>query len=193
MTKRLGALPVVAEFPRRLRVAGTVDGLCPVRDLALTTHGEVIEALVANRLTSPRPLVRMPALTWHFDQDVLDIQAKADGWCALITNQAPAKADAAAVFLACKGQSQVERRYRELRGPLAVAPVFLHDNTRQPHTPGPPHHPRHATTPPRPAGNQPDLTSTNPTDATQASDMRRKGLEPPCPANRTSPFHARTL
>jgi hypothetical protein len=32
-----------------------------------------------------------PALTWHFDQDVLDTQAKADGWYALITNQDPRK------------------------------------------------------------------------------------------------------
>lgn len=59
VTKRLGALPVVAEFLHRLQVAQTVDGLCPVRDLALATHGEVIEALVANRLTSPRTLVRV--------------------------------------------------------------------------------------------------------------------------------------
>ena len=71
-----------------------------------------------------------PALTWHFDQDVLGTQAKADGWYALITNQDPAKADAAAVFLAYKGQPQVERRYSELKGPLAVAPLFLHSNKR---------------------------------------------------------------
>jgi transposase len=71
-----------------------------------------------------------PSLTWHFDQDVLDTQAKADGWYALITNQDPAKADAAAVFLAYKGQPHVERRYSELKGPLAVAPLFLHGNKR---------------------------------------------------------------
>ncbi|WP_406411430.1 IS1634 family transposase [Streptomyces sp. NBC_01614] len=71
-----------------------------------------------------------PSLTWHFDQDVLAIQAKADGWYALITNQEPARADAAAIFLAYKGQPQVERRYGELKGPLAVAPVFLHGNKR---------------------------------------------------------------
>lgn len=63
---RPGALPVVAEFPHRLRVAETVDGLCPVRDLAPATHGEVIEALVAFRHTGPRPLVRVEdrARTW---------------------------------------------------------------------------------------------------------------------------------
>lgn len=74
VTKRLGALPVVAEFLHRLRVAETVDGLCPVRDLALATHGEVIGALVANRLTSPRPLVRVEdwARTWAV-KEVLEL------------------------------------------------------------------------------------------------------------------------
>jgi hypothetical protein len=52
-------LPVVAEFSRRLDVAGTVDRLCPVRDVAVLSHGQVIEALIANRLTSPAPLLRV--------------------------------------------------------------------------------------------------------------------------------------
>jgi hypothetical protein len=59
LDKALGALPVVAEFCRRLEVAGTVDRACPVREVALVTHGQVIEALVANRLTSPAPLVHV--------------------------------------------------------------------------------------------------------------------------------------
>lgn len=54
--KRLGALPVPAEFLRRLDVAGIVDELCPSAASANLTHGQVIEALVANRLTSPMPL-----------------------------------------------------------------------------------------------------------------------------------------
>lgn len=45
--KRWGALPVAAEFLRRLDVAGTVDRLCPGRDIAHVTHGQVVEALVA--------------------------------------------------------------------------------------------------------------------------------------------------
>lgn len=57
--KALGALPVVAAFCRRLDIAGIVDRACPVRDLAIVTHGQVIEALVANRLTSPTPLVHV--------------------------------------------------------------------------------------------------------------------------------------
>lgn len=57
--KVLGALPVVAEFCRRLDIAGIVDRAVPVRELAIVTHGQVIEALVANRLTSPTPLVHV--------------------------------------------------------------------------------------------------------------------------------------
>jgi len=59
LEKRLGALPVVAEFGRRLRIAEIVDELCPVREVAWITHGEVIEALVANRLTAPAPMLRV--------------------------------------------------------------------------------------------------------------------------------------
>jgi hypothetical protein len=33
-----------------------------VRDVAIATHGQVLEALIANRLTSPRPLVHVE--TW---------------------------------------------------------------------------------------------------------------------------------
>jgi len=57
--KLLGALPVVAGFCSRLKIRDIVDGACPVRDLAELTHGQVIEALVANRLTSPVPLVHV--------------------------------------------------------------------------------------------------------------------------------------
>ncbi len=56
---RLGALPVAAEFLRRLDVAGIVDGLCPSVASAHLTQGQMIEALVANRLTSPMPLFRV--------------------------------------------------------------------------------------------------------------------------------------
>ncbi|WP_052441899.1 DUF4277 domain-containing protein [Streptacidiphilus anmyonensis] len=57
--KHLGVLPVVAELLRRLDVAGTVDRLCPGRDIAHLADGQVIERLVANRLTAPPPLRRV--------------------------------------------------------------------------------------------------------------------------------------
>jgi transposase len=57
--KLLGALPVVASFCQRLDLRGIVDRACPVRDVATLTHGQVVEVLVANRLTSPTPLRRV--------------------------------------------------------------------------------------------------------------------------------------
>jgi transposase len=68
--KALGALPVVAGFCRRLDIAGIIDRACPVRDIAYATHGQVIEALVANRLTSPTPLVHVEdwARAWAVEE-----------------------------------------------------------------------------------------------------------------------------
>src|SRR5215217_666423 len=58
--KALGSLPVVAELSRRLGLVGIIDRACPMRDdVPILTHGQVIEALVANRLTSPAPMVRV--------------------------------------------------------------------------------------------------------------------------------------
>lgn len=61
---------MVAEFSRRLDVAGIVDRHCPVRDVAILSHGQVIEALVANRLTSPALLVRVEdwAKAWAVEE-----------------------------------------------------------------------------------------------------------------------------
>jgi hypothetical protein len=70
-----------------------------------------------------------PALTWWFDQDAIDAEAATDGWYALLTNL-DAQVSAAEVLLRYKGQEAVERRYGNLKGPLAVAPMFLHGNRR---------------------------------------------------------------
>jgi transposase len=72
----LGSLPVVAEFCRRLDIAGIVDRAAPVRDIALLSHGEVIEALIANRLTSPTPLVHVEdwAAEWAVEE-IFDLDA----------------------------------------------------------------------------------------------------------------------
>jgi transposase len=52
----VGALPLVAPVMERLDLVGIVDRACPMRGRSSLTHGEVIAALVANRLTAPRPL-----------------------------------------------------------------------------------------------------------------------------------------
>jgi transposase len=52
----VGALPLVAPVLDRLDLIGIVDRAAPMRGRSRLTHGEVIAALVANRLTAPRPL-----------------------------------------------------------------------------------------------------------------------------------------
>ncbi|MET7356704.1 IS1634 family transposase [Streptomyces mirabilis] len=71
-----------------------------------------------------------PALEWDFDQDVLDAEAKSDGWYALITPLTTEQADPAQVLIQYKGQGAVERRYADFKGPLAVTPVFVQHNRR---------------------------------------------------------------
>jgi transposase len=106
-------------YPTREKIAAKLGVITKARRVADVLHTEITGGPDGK-----------PALAWHFDTDVITMQAEADGWYALVTNRDPAQADAAAVFLAYKGQPQVERRYHEMKGPLAVAPVFLHDNKR---------------------------------------------------------------
>ena len=56
VVRTAGALPVVAKFADRLGLVDAVDRFCPIRSVADYTHGQVVLALVANRLTHPRPL-----------------------------------------------------------------------------------------------------------------------------------------
>ena len=70
-----------------------------------------------------------PALTWWPGQAAIDAEAATDGWYALLTNLAP-DVTAKEVLLRYKAQEAVERRYGNLKGPLAVAPMFLNSNRR---------------------------------------------------------------
>lgn len=69
--KVLGALPVVAGYCYRLDLAGIIDRACPIRrDVAILTHGQVIEALVANgdNLTVVVVLVQDWARAWAVEE-----------------------------------------------------------------------------------------------------------------------------
>ncbi|HUP69151.1 MAG TPA: IS1634 family transposase [Acidimicrobiales bacterium] len=68
--KALGSLPVVARFCERLDIGGTIDRACPIRDVAIVTHGRVIETMIANRLTSPQPLLHVQdwAAEWAVEE-----------------------------------------------------------------------------------------------------------------------------
>jgi transposase len=76
LEKRLGSLPVIAEFSRRLDIAGVIDRVCPIRDVAHATHGQVIEVLIANRLTNPSAMVGVSAWAagWAVEE-VYDVPA----------------------------------------------------------------------------------------------------------------------
>ncbi|MGH8995101.1 MAG: DUF4277 domain-containing protein, partial [Acidimicrobiales bacterium] len=54
--REVGPLVLIAHYLRRLGLVGLVDQVAPMRGRSLLTHGEVITALVANRLASPAPL-----------------------------------------------------------------------------------------------------------------------------------------
>lgn len=70
LEKQLGSLPVIADFSRRLDIVGIVDRACPMRDVGPLSHGQVIEALIANRLTSPKAMVAVAdwAHAWAVDE-----------------------------------------------------------------------------------------------------------------------------
>jgi len=73
LEKRLGSLPVIADFSGRLDIAGIIDAACPMRDVALVSHGQVIEALIANRLTHPKAMVAVA--DWARDWAVEEVYA----------------------------------------------------------------------------------------------------------------------
>ena len=52
LINRLGALPVIRAYLERLQLKECVDARAPVREVAQLTTGEVVTALVANRLTA---------------------------------------------------------------------------------------------------------------------------------------------
>lgn len=54
--RQVGALLLVAHYLARLGLVKIVDRAAPMRGRAQLTHGEVIAALVANRLSAPSPL-----------------------------------------------------------------------------------------------------------------------------------------
>ena len=54
--RQVGALLLVRHYLQRLGLVDLVDKLAPMRGRAQLTHGEVISALVANRLSAPSPL-----------------------------------------------------------------------------------------------------------------------------------------
>jgi transposase len=128
---------------RALKLAHARTDLDTLTRTAGTRHHPTVEAVTAKATAIARHRrvsaylqttittddTGKPTFTWFFDQAALDAEAAADGWYALLTNL-PADIDTTEVFLRYKDQPIVERRYGEVKGPLAIAPIFLRSNRR---------------------------------------------------------------
>jgi hypothetical protein len=69
-------------------------------------------------------------LTWQFDAGALERWQHLEGVYVLKTNLPKQDHPLAEVLRTYKSQSQVERRFHHLKGPLAVAPMFLKNPER---------------------------------------------------------------
>lgn len=70
------------------------------------------------------------SLKWRLDPKVLQRRQQLDGVYMLKTNMAKTSCPLAKTLAKYKEQSQVERRIHHLKGPLAVAPMFLKNPER---------------------------------------------------------------
>jgi hypothetical protein len=62
LVRLLGSMPLIADFARRLGLQAIIDQICPSRENAHLTHGQVALAIIANRLTQPKAMYQL--LTW---------------------------------------------------------------------------------------------------------------------------------
>ena len=69
-------------------------------------------------------------LTWEFNATALQRWQHLEGVYVLKTSLPERTHPLAAVLRTYKGQSRVERRFHHLKGPLAVAPMFLKNTER---------------------------------------------------------------
>jgi transposase len=70
------------------------------------------------------------ALTWQIDEAALAHLKELEGAFVLKTNQSKTKHPIATVLATYRGQSNVEKRIHDLKGPLAVTPMFLENPKR---------------------------------------------------------------
>ena len=120
------------ELDTLVRTAGTrhhPDAAAVTGKAAQISRHRRIGAYLRTTVTD-HPDTGLPVFTWHFDQTAIDAETVTDGWYALLTNLDPADADPAEVLHRYKGQNTVEQRYATIKGPLAVAPIFLQTNKR---------------------------------------------------------------
>lgn len=69
-------------------------------------------------------------LTWQIDEAALARLKELEGAFVLKTNLSKKKQPLATVLATYRGQSKVEKRFHDLKGPLAVTPMFLENPKR---------------------------------------------------------------
>ena len=70
------------------------------------------------------------ALTWHVDEEEMERQRQLGGAYLIKTNLLKNEASTTSVLEQYKDQIQVERRIGDMKGPLAIAPMFLEKPSR---------------------------------------------------------------
>jgi transposase len=70
------------------------------------------------------------SLTWQIDEAALARLKELEGVFVLKTNLSKKKHPIATVLATYRGQSKVEKRFHDLKGPLAVTPMFLENPKR---------------------------------------------------------------
>lgn len=106
-------------------------------------HPERVEPAIQKQLQGARgigsyvQITRTPAapgdvadFTWRLDRALLRHTMALDGVYGLVTNQDPETGPLVVALEAWKEQKHLEKRFHNLKGPLAVQPVFLSKPTR---------------------------------------------------------------
>src|SRR4051812_13578430 len=130
-TRERHTAKVVAEFEAVQRNLGryslkTTEAIVRRLEAAKGKYAE--GALLDYRLVQ-EPVVGF-ILTWQFDAGALERWQHLEGVYVLKTNLPGRTHPLAEVLRTYKGQSRVERRFHHLKGPLAVAPMFLKNPER---------------------------------------------------------------
>jgi transposase len=95
-----------------------------------------VERVLAERRVRPLYQVTLsqtdaaPTLTWAVDGEALSRAEALDGYYVLLTSVPVERADGSALLRMWKQESQIERRFSDWKGPLAVRPVFVTSNAR---------------------------------------------------------------
>jgi transposase len=95
-----------------------------------------VERVLAERRVRPlyqvtvRQTDAAPTLTWAVDDEALSRTEALDGYYVLLTSVPVERADGSALLRMWKQESQIERRFSDWKGPLAVRPVFVTSNAR---------------------------------------------------------------